>query len=93
MKKSLKNKNFSLLLIGAVIYVTYILLSQQVEIYKYNKEINANNQKIVQQEQKTIELSNSKNTYKSDEFIEKLAREKLGYVKPGEKVFIDRAER
>lgn len=35
------------------------------------------------------ELKRQKEILDTDEYIEKVAREKLGMVKPGEKIFID----
>lgn len=58
-------------------------------MYKYNAEIKANNEKIAQQEKETKKLMQIKEKYNSNEYIEKIAREKLGYVKPGEKIYID----
>lgn len=91
MKIKLGNKKPLLILVG-VFYVVYILISQQVQFYKGNKAFNQNQAKISQREQENNELTEEKETYKSDENIEKLAREKLGYVKPGEKVYIDKEQ-
>ena len=90
MKNRLKYKNFLLLLLIGFVYVSYKLGSQQIQIYKFNKEIKANNEVIKQLEKETQSLNKNKERYKSDEFIEKVAREKLGYVKPGERVYIDK---
>ncbi|NLM51092.1 MAG: septum formation initiator family protein, partial [Clostridiaceae bacterium] len=39
------------------------------------------------------ELKHTLELYQSDEYNERLAREKLGLVKPGEQVFIDASGR
>lgn len=90
MKKRVKNKNLLILMTICFIYVSYKLGSQQIQIYKFNKEIKANNNTIIELEKETQTLAKEKERYKTDEFVEKIAREKLGYVKPGEKVYIDK---
>ena len=72
----------------AAFYMIYILVGQQ-------KLIAANREKIADyQEMKSLEtdkqalLMEKGETILTDEFIEKLAREKLGLIIPGEKVFI-----
>lgn len=78
--------------LAVVIYIVYTLVTQQIQMYKYKKDIVSNNQKIEQQKKITEDLTRTKETYQSDEYIEKMAREKLGYVKPGEKVYIDKVQ-
>lgn len=91
MKIKFGNKKPLLILVG-VFYVAYVLISQQIQFYKGNKTFNQNQKKIVQMEKENQELTKEKATYDSDENIEKIAREKLGYVKPGEKVYIDKEQ-
>lgn len=70
-------------------YVTYTFIHQKISLSQredvaasYEKEIN---QAKLEQEQLKKELENSK----SDEYLEKMAREKLGLVKANERVFVD----
>jgi cell division protein FtsL len=72
--------------------VAYVLVSQQIQFYKGNKTFRQNQEKISQRENENNKLAKEKEKYKSDGNIEKLAREKLGYVKPGEKVYIDKEQ-
>lgn len=72
-----------------LVYVVYTFVSQQISLAqreeiasKYREEIS--NAKL-EQEQLKKELENSK----SDEYLEKMAREKLGLVKANERVFVD----
>jgi len=85
-KKKLYNKLFFTILI---IYVAFIFAKQQKTLnsYKaeqayYNKQIEV---KLAQQE----ELNETKNNINSEEYIEKMAREKLDMYLPNERVFID----
>jgi len=91
MKKKPNRRKLLLMLSVGIIYVVYILISQQIQMFKFNKQIRTNNEKIVSEQKVIDELNKTKQTYKSDEFIEKMARERLGYVKVGEKVYIDRS--
>jgi cell division protein FtsB len=45
--------------------------------------------KIIGENKQNETLKKQKDTMNSDEYIEKTAREKLGMVKPGERVFVD----
>jgi cell division protein FtsB len=45
--------------------------------------------KIKEEEKNMEELKKQKDIINSDEYIEKIAREKLGMVKKGEKIFVD----
>jgi cell division protein FtsL len=88
MKKNSSNKKILIVLIAA--YVIFTLGSQQIHRYKLNNIVKANDAKIIQEQKETQVLQQMKEENKTDEHIEKIAREKLGYVKPGEKVYIDR---
>jgi cell division protein FtsL len=69
--------------------VCYIFISQQVKMYSINKQ----NEQMKQQEQivldKNQKLKDEVKMSKSDSYIEKLARERLGLIKPGETPVID----
>lgn len=79
----------SILFIALLAYVSYTFVHQQISLSQreemasnYEKEIE--NAKL-EQEQLKKELENSKD----DEYLEKMAREKLGLVKANERVFVD----
>lgn len=78
-----------LLIVMFSIYAAVKLVSQRIEI---NKRIEAN-QELEQQLNQQINTNNeiAERIENSDnaEFYEQIARNKLGYVKPGERVFID----
>ena len=84
------NKKFKKIIIFlAIIYVGYIFVNQQLTM----KRIEA----LTKEKQKEIEVLKNKNQRlqdelkmsKTDMYIEKLAREKLGLIKPGETPVID----
>jgi len=78
-----------LFLFFLMFYATYTLIVQEIEIKKYDKE------KVYYMEQ--IELAKAKNEeykkyseyVKTDAYIEKIAREKLGMLLPEEKLYIE----
>ena len=92
MKKKLNNKKLikKLCYIGIGIYICCIFINQQktLNAYKvsekyYEEEIET---KIAYQET----LKETKNNINSEEYIEKIAREKLDMYLPNEKVYIDK---
>lgn len=81
-----------LLMTAFVIYAAITLINQQVTIGRLTKVQNEKSQLV-----EKIKIENQKLTQRienadSDENIEKMAREQLGLVKPGEKVYINQSE-
>lgn len=75
--------------LGAVAYFLYILISQQHVLDMRKSELLKVENEIKKQTDINKELNNKLNNINSDEYIEKVAREKLGMVKEGEKIFFD----
>lgn len=71
------------------IYLSYIAVNQQKLIYAKNLEVNKIDNKIEDETKLNNELSKEKEMITSDEYIEKVAREKLGMVKKDERVYVD----
>ena len=71
------------------VYFTVTFIEQQNLINSKKKQIEDINQKIADEQKINEELNKSKEIIGSDEYIEKVARERLGMVKSGEKVFVD----
>lgn len=67
--------------------ITFI--KQQMAINEYNVKIKYVEQKIANHNEETKRLSEQEKLSKDSEYLETLAREKLGLVKPYEKIFID----
>lgn len=70
-------------------YFVYTVFQQQLQINKYNSQIEMYESEISSKSSLVEYYNNQKNNINSDEYIEQVARETLGYVKPYEKVFID----
>lgn len=93
--KKLFNKNnlIKTILIALVIsYVVIVLINQQQKLQSYanTKEYYAS--KIEEQQAYNKTLTNTKENLNSDEYVEKIAREKLDMYYPNERVYIDAAQ-
>ncbi len=78
-----------ILLIICFVYFSITFVRQQFKINEYNVKISSVNQDIQNAELKMQELNERKENGDDPEFIEKVAREELGLVKPHERIFID----
>lgn len=87
MKKKIKGKN--IIFAFLICYVCYIFINQQVTMHKIKDEIA--NKKIEEQKakEKNKKLQDEVKMSKTDMYIEKLARERLGLTKQGETPVID----
>ena len=74
---------------GLVFYFIITLIQQQSEISMIRAQMQVLQQKINQEEKKREELLEQKVEANTDAFIESIAREKLGMVKEGERLFVD----
>lgn len=88
-KRKFKIKN--LLLCVFMIYVCITLANQQLTISKLRKAEQAAQAKIQKVAVENERVKTMINNASTDEAIEKMAREQLGLVKPGEKVYIDQS--
>ena len=93
-KRKKHNKKFLLLYIAGfafLVYASYTIISQSVELNQKREELNNLNHQVEIIEIKNDYLETVKN-YKDDdlsEYIENIAREDLDYVKNGERVFVN----
>ena len=77
-------------LIGTVlVYFLYAFIQQQVLIIEKNRKISEAENLISRELKLRDELVRQKNMVNTDEYAEKIARERLVMVKSGEEVFID----
>lgn len=89
INKKKKIKPVMIVLFAFSIYFVYTFIEQQVQINKYDSEIEMYTADIENKRELVNYYNNQKGNTKSDEYIENVARESLGYVKPYEKIFID----
>lgn len=78
-----------LFLIAFMGYCVYVLYDQQVQINKYNSQISMYKGQIDEKNDTIYYYNNQKSNIDSDEYIESVARNSLGLVKPYEKIFVD----
>jgi len=82
MKSKIKIK--TLLVIVILIYVGYIFVRQQVIMNNMKTELTAKQNKYNQLVGKNLNLKDEVELSKTDAYMEKLARERLGLVRKGE---------
>lgn len=78
-----------LVMVGLIMYLSYALISQQASIRVADKDISRLEEEIRAAENQLDMVEDLDAESKSDEYIEKVAREKLGLVLPDETVFVD----
>lgn len=89
INKKKKIRPVMIVLFAFSIYFVYTFIEQQVQINKYDSEIEMYTADIENKRELVNYYNSQKGNTKSDEYIENVARESLGYVKPYEKIFID----
>ncbi len=72
-------------------YVAISLIGMQVEVTAKRRQLLALQQSIEQQKRINAETERLLNGENDEEYIERVARDKLGYAYPDEKIFIDRS--
>lgn len=89
-RKSKKKLNISrLLFTGIVVYFVSVFCVQQFRINEYKVKEEYYNNAITELSQEKAEYEALASQSNTAEYIEKVAREKLGLVKPYEKIFMD----
>lgn len=96
-KRSKKSKSFTGLIVTcflvffiAVVFIN--LYSQAKTLYQLKNNEHMISEQIDKEKKKNLELKSNSDYYKSDAYIESVARDKLGLVMPGEIVFINKAK-
>lgn len=87
MKKKLRINRF--VIIGVVLYFIYVCITQQQSMALYEREAEEFNEEIVTAKKEYEKLQYIRNNVDSTEYIEDVAREKLGMYLPNERVYID----
>ncbi|MBR6688514.1 MAG: septum formation initiator family protein [Clostridia bacterium] len=88
-KKKYRVDYVRVLLIVCLVYFSITFVKQQFEINEYNVKINSVNLDIANANARIEELNEIKENVSDPDFIEKIAREECGLVKPHERIFID----
>lgn len=90
----MKNKKINsllkkILVLAFIIYFVYTVIAQQKTLNTYAQEKDKCNEDIEVAQEEQQELQEMKENINSDEYIEQIAREKLGMYYPNERVYID----
>ena len=92
-ENNIKGKNkvdyLRLVLIIVLVYFSITFVRQQLNINEYNVKISSIKEDIDETKAKIEELQEKKEKVNDAKYIEKIAREELGLVKPYEKIFVD----
>ena len=87
--KILKKVYKKILFIAISCYLVIIFASQQQTLNSYEQEIKKCEEQIAEAKATKESLVEMKENVNSPEYIEQIAREKLGMYLPNEKVYID----
>lgn len=84
MKKRMSLKNVVVIILISIFIISYI--RQEITMNKIQKDIQAKQTQLNELKDKNKKLQNEVSQSSTDEYIEKMARERLGMIKEGEKV-------
>ena len=87
--RKIKKPYKKLALLCIAIYVVYTLITQQKTINAYNQEQKIYEKQIAEEKANNETLLETKESVNSTEYIENIAREKLGMYLPNERVYYD----
>ncbi len=89
MGKILKRLLKTIVIVALLLYSGVIVAKQEMTFQKYDKELASYNNMINEEEMKHEQLLNTRSHIATKEYVEEVAREKLGLVMPNEIVFKD----
>jgi len=86
-----KKRSWGLILITGVfiLNIGIVLVKQEKMMRAQQKELEEIQSNIERENELNKKLLQQKQEVNSDEYIEKIARENLGMIKDGEKIFVD----
>ncbi len=74
---------------GLIVYFVVTFIKQKEEMLMIQTQIRALEHRISKEEVTQEDLLDQQRIIETDEFVEQIAREKLGMVKEGERLYID----
>lgn len=87
--KILKSFLATFLTISMFLYMGYVFYNQQIKLNELHTDIGSCERKIQEQNLETEKLTTTIASMTDDEYIEEVARERLGLVMPTEIIFMD----
>ena len=89
MKKKNKNIILRLAVFAFAIYIAVTLVQLQINISQQTQELSKVTAERVDQQIKNAELQKQLSSGNEADYIERVARDDLGYADPQERIFID----
>lgn len=93
VKRQKKTSAKKLIILAVVLLVcigvVYKIVEQQITLSRYDDLAKEYEQKIAEAQLENQKLEDEKDKADTDEYIQRAARDKLGLVKPNERVFVD----
>jgi len=89
MKKIAGKLLKTMVIVALLMYAGLTMFKQEIAFNKYDSEIERYEKLIEEEEYEKELLVNTRTKISSKEYIEEIAREKLGFVMPNEIVFVD----
>lgn len=83
------NKAMNYVVILLIIYAIFTVIKQQTKITSYEKDMSYYTSQIEALQEKKADLKATQKNVNSEEYIEKVAREKLDMYYPNETVYLD----
>ena len=74
---------------GLIVYLAVTLIISQVDVMVKRQELGSLNTDLARQMEQNTELERLISSGGEDEYMERIARDRLGYAAPGERIFID----
>lgn len=88
-KKRFSGFLFKLAVAGAAVYLVVSFVGGQLKVAEKQRELEEVNARLELQQEKNEELQRLMESDDEDAYVERVAREKLGYARPRERVFVD----
>ena len=83
------NRLLTLVLVVFILGLSCTMVSQQITMSKLSAEAKTLKQKIQDKEEEKAKIQKELEAPNELERVERIAREQLGMIKPGERVFVD----
>ncbi|CUH96461.1 putative membrane protein [Propionispora sp. 2/2-37] len=83
---------FRLVMVGLIAYFAYLSFGQQAQLNMINQEAEKAQTQLEEAKQLNIKLNEERSRLHDRAYVEKIAREELGLVKPGEVPYVPAKE-
>lgn len=89
VKSKKKNVILKVAFVLFAVYIAVTLINLQVEMTRKNQELTAIKAEQKEQQLKNEDIERLLEEDNDSEYIERVARDKLGYAKPNERIFVN----